>query len=124
ASVMATAYLFFKDDIAGLVDSLLASELKDQERIAKEKTVLEFGQIFMQEGTDSPRLELTITATAYRHMDETELKLKLRGRSEEEALAQLSLIDAFKRTELSFWPFWVSVVPGNVDKLFVTVLVD
>lgn len=123
-SLEAVAYLFPKADIDSLVDSLLASQLEERERVATKKTAVGFRQIFLNEGGNTAALDLEVKTVAYLHMDVTELKLKLRGKSEEEALAQLSLLDAFERTELSFWPFWISSVPGSVDKLSVEVLVD
>ena len=78
----------------------------------------------MNKGEDTVALEIGITATMYRYVDPTELKIKLRGKSKEEAESILATYNAFRQTELSLWPFWISSVPRSVDKLKIQVIID
>ena len=118
----AVAYTFAANDVTAFIDSLLVAELEPGEVIAEGKTRSSFNQTLVSQGESS--LSLVVDAVAYPRQDETELKLKLRGKSQADAQSALSLLPELKRTELSFWPFWISSVPNNIDKLLVETVID
>jgi uncharacterized membrane protein len=122
-SLGVTAYLFPQADLDMFADMFLTEELQDGERIVKEKTLVSFEKIAM-EGENTAVLELGITALAYQYVDPTELKIKLRGKSKNEAGGILSSYGIFHKADISLWPFWVSSIPGNVDKVQVRLVVD
>lgn len=121
-SLNAVAYLFPRADVDTLVETFLASELGEKERVPNDKTRISFQQITVD--TDTVTLQLSIQATLYQYTDPTELKIKLRGKSEKEANDILTSYVGLKEAKLSLWPFWISSVPGNVDKLKIEVIVD
>jgi len=123
-SLVATAFLFSKADVDALVDDFLFQELQEGERIAQEKTQVNFQRIAVDKTKNIASLELSIETIAYEHVDPTELKIKLRGKSKEEAESILASFGAFRETSIFLWPFWISSLPGNVDKLRIQVVID
>ncbi len=123
-SLTATAYLFSRADLDILVNDFLLHALQDGERIAEDKTVTYFEQITVDKDANTAALELGVTATTYQYVDPTELKIKLRGKSKDEAESILATYSVFRQTDLSLWPFWISSLPGGVDKLEIQVIVD
>jgi len=123
-SLTATAHLFSEADLDTLVEGFLLEELKEGERIFADKTQIHFEEIVVEKDETKVFLKLGIEAFAYRHVDPTELKIKLRGKSKDEAANILSSYDAFVQAEISLWPFWVSSVPRNVDRIEVRLILD
>lgn len=123
-SLAASLFMFSRADIDTLVDVFLADEPKDGERIFKDKTKISFQQIRLSKDEKIANLDLLIEATIYQYIDPTELKIKLRGKSETEAETILASYSIFNQINLSLWPFWISSLPGNVDRLNIQVIVD
>ena len=123
-SLGASLFMFSRADIDTLVDVFLADEPKDGERIFKDKTKISFQQIRLSKDEKIANLDLLIEATIYQYIDPTELKIKLRGKSETEAETILASYSIFNQVNLSLWPFWISSLPGNVDRLNIQVIVD
>ena len=124
ASLVATAFLFLRADIDVLVDSFLLKELQEGERIAEDKTKTNFQQITVDKNESTATLELSIAATMYQYVDPTELKIKLRGKSRDGAESILTSFNEFRQTNISLWPFWISSLPRNVDKLEIQIIID
>lgn len=123
-SLVATAFLFAQADLNTLAGIFIQEQLREGERVAEDKTATNFQQIAVNQKEDTANLELGIDAVAYQYVDPTELKIKLRGKSQEEADGILDSYDAFLRSNISLWPFWISSVPGNVDQVAIEVVVD
>ena len=123
-SLTASLFMFPRADIDTLVDIFLANEPKDGERIFKDKTKISFQQIRLSKDEKIANLDLLIEATIYQYIDPTEIKIKLRGKSETEAETILASYSIFNQINLSLWPFWISSLPGNVDRLNIQVIVD
>ena len=123
-SLAATVFMFQKADINTLVNVLLLKELREGERIAEDKTVTSFEQIVVNKNIGTASLELGVEATAYQYVDPTEIKIKLRGKSKDEAESILASYNVFYQTEFSLWPFWLSSIPRNLDKLFLNIIID
>jgi hypothetical protein len=123
-SLVATLFMFPRADLDTLMDAFLALELEEGERVAEAKTKTYFEQITVNKDANTAALEFGVTATTYQYVDPTELKIKLRGKSKEEAESILTSYGAFRQTEISLWPFWISSLPGGVDKLEIEVIID
>ena len=123
-SVAATLFMFKKDDINALADMFLLAEVGEGERVATDKTEINFQQIVVNQDAKTASLDLDIETTVYQYVDPTELKIQLRGKSKDEAVSILSSYNIFERTDLSLWPFWVSSLPQDVDRLGIEVIVD
>ena len=123
-SLFATAFLFPQTDLNTVVDTFLQEQLQEGERIVEDKTKTSFQQIIVNQGENMVNLELGIEAVAYQYVDPTELKIKFRGKSQEETTAILASYSAFRQTTLSLWPFWISFIPGNVDKIQIEVVIE
>lgn len=123
-SLVATLFMFPKSDIDTLVNTFLARELEDGERIFEDKNEINFQQIKLSKDTKTANVDLFIGATIYQYLDPTELKIKLRGKSKTEAESILASYNIFNQTELALWPFWLSSLPGSIDRLEIQVIVD
>ncbi|MDA1337220.1 MAG: hypothetical protein O3C23_00415 [bacterium] len=123
-SLSATLFMFPKTDIDTLVNIFLSDEIGEDERIASEKTKVDFQQIVVNKDAKTASLDLSVETTVYQYVDPTELKIKLRGKSKDEAGSILSSYNIFTQIDLVLWPFWVSSLPGNVDRLGIEVVVD
>lgn len=123
-SLSAIAHLFSQADLDTLVEDFLLKELQEGERIFTDKTQIHFEEIVVKKGETKISLDLGITTIAYQHVDSTELKIRLRGKVKNEAINILSSYDAFVQTKISLWPFWVSSVPANVDRLKILLILD
>jgi len=123
-SLIATVFMFPKADIDTLVNIFLTRELEEGERVFKDKTEIDFQKIMVDKNAKTSSLDLGITATIYLYVDPTELKIKLRGKSKDEAQNILASYNIFSQINLSLWPFWISSLSQNVDKLEIQVIVD
>lgn len=123
-SVLAKGFLLSKSDLNELSDLLLSKELQEGERLANERTKSSFESIALDQESGSASIGLVLDALAYQHVDPTELKIKLRGKSEEQAKTILKEYESVRESAISLWPFWISSIPGNVDKLEIQLVVD
>lgn len=123
-SLAASLFVFPRTDIETLAEVLLSNEPKDGERVFKDKTKISFQQIRLSKDEKTANLDLFIEATIYQYIDPTEIKIRLRGKSKTEAKTILASYSIFDKISLALWPFWISSLPGNVDRLNIQVIVD
>ena len=123
-SLIATLFMFPRADINALVDTFLIEELEEGERIFDDKTEINFQQIVLGNDVKAATLDLGVEALLYQYVDPTELKIKLRGKSKDEAENILASYSIFTQTNLALWPFWISSLPGSVDRLNIQMIID
>ena len=123
-SVITTRFMFPRCDINALVDTFLIEELEEGERIFDDRTEINFQQIVLGNDVKAATLDLGVEAILYQYVDPTELKIKLRGKSKDEAENILASYSIFTQTNLALWPFWISSLPGSVDRLNIQMIID
>tara|TARA_Y100000310_G_scaffold330028_1_gene400941 strand:+ start:5152 stop:6423 length:1272 start_codon:yes stop_codon:yes gene_type:complete len=123
-SLEATAYLFLQTDLDEIAKKILQPELQEGERFFEERTKIDFQDVVFSEEKGKLTFDLHVSALAYHYIDPTELKVRIRSKSAQEAKDVLAGYSTFSESEISLWPFWITSLPGNVDKVQIKVIVD
>jgi hypothetical protein len=117
ADATATVIAVDESPLSGLGESAIRAAVKSGDQIVEDSIAVEVSQGTVgEDGTVS----YTITATALQHhpLDANALKTSVLGKTADEATAALA---PYGKVTISLWPFWVSAVPTNADKVTLTV---
>lgn len=123
-TVEASLYAFSNENMAQITAFLLKDKIQNQERLYEQKNVITFTGVSSAADTKNALLKGSISALVYDYVDPTELKLKIRGKSETDAKILLSQYDSLEKSSFVFWPFWVSSLPGSLDRITLKVIID
>lgn len=124
AKVRAQALVFQQSDLETLSHEFLTQNLKESERIHERtfRAVYTVRTIDMKAGIIS--LEGDVSSAVYLDPSLVELRSNLAGKKRGEAEAALVVNPAVARFSLSLWPFWVTVVPQDPNKLELSLQLD
>jgi hypothetical protein len=124
AKVRAQAFVFQQSDLEKLSREFLAQNLKAEERIHEKtfRAVYTVRAIDMKAGVIS--LEGDVEASVYLEPSFSELQSSLAGKQKGEVEALLLANPAVARFKLSFWPFWMTVIPQDSNRLDVSLELD
>ncbi|TSC56508.1 MAG: hypothetical protein Greene041639_165 [Parcubacteria group bacterium Greene0416_39] len=122
--VRAQALVFQQQDLETLSHEFLLESLKGEERVHEEtfRALYTVRSIDMKAGVIF--LEGDVEAAVYLEPFFGELKNSLVGKKKGEAEVFLLANPAVARFNLSLWPFWMTVVPQDPDKLELSLRLD
>jgi hypothetical protein len=103
--------------------SHIADRMEPGERLSEEHLEIGYDTI-LYAGEGEMTFTMKIIALVYKDVSLPELKVQLRGISEKEARSVLSGYLALKQFELSLWPFWLSAIPQDPNKVRIGLIID
>ena len=117
ADATATVVAVDESPLRALGETAIRAAVKPGEQIVEDSIAVEVSSGTVgEDGTVS--YTITATALAHRPLDANALKASVLGKTSDEATAALS---GYGKVAISLWPFWVSAVPDNADKVTLTV---
>jgi len=108
-----------ESDVKDLVNVLVKNQL-DSDKQPRPETISTNVKV---NTVDAQRVSLAVNASeevAF-SINIDELKTTLVGKSEEEVRKILGDLPKVQSAQVTLWPFWVRSIPGNVDKVIITV---
>ena len=124
AKVRAQALVFQQSDLTMLSHEFLTQSLRESERIYEKMfhAVYTVRTIDMKRGVIS--LEGDVSSAVYLDPSLVELRSHLAGKKKGEAEALLLANPAVARFSLSLWPFWINIIPQDLNKLELSLQLD
>lgn len=107
-----------KVDLSNYLKQAIEIEIdgkKDQKIYGDGADEAKFTQ-FNQDG-DTSIVRLTANGTIGPEVDESEVKDQARGKNYGDIQSSIESIDGVEDVETKFWPFWVSTVPDDVNRI-------
>lgn len=107
------------------LDEVVREALSEQ--VSEQQSVVDtgLGQLVVevaQENENSIVFDMTANGTAGPEIDEATLKSDIANLPFSEAESQLEFIPGVVNARISLSPFWVSSIPGNTDKIEITIV--
>ena len=120
AKVKFTGFAFDAAQIQELARLLMAEEIQEGEVMNENSFEVSYEDKNIPIQNGELPIGIRVTAQAYEQISEEDLKEQLQGLSREQALNELAEYPSFARTLVSFWPFWISAIPSNVERIDIT----
>ncbi|MEK7494069.1 MAG: hypothetical protein AAB630_02840 [Patescibacteria group bacterium] len=114
-------FAFSANDIATLAEQHLSQRLSDERKALPGTRVISYEREAF--GPSKETLSFTVKASelAAGTVNEQQVKESLTGKGSSDIQQILSANDAIESAEVTFWPFWISLAPGNPDHITIVV---
>ncbi|MBI5421178.1 MAG: hypothetical protein HZA35_02590 [Parcubacteria group bacterium] len=109
---------FKEDDVKILAKKLLEAQPDAKEFIDLSIT---YGTLRVNDNITLAAFSYDATSAMREKIDTEELKTRIRGKGMSEMKSILAKYDSIANAKVSLWPFWVTSVPTNKDKIGVTI---
>src|SRR3990167_7981425 len=115
-----TSVIAFKEaDLLAALKKRIENELKE-DYVIKSFTI-EYGKARADFAIGRLSFPIKFDAAISRTIDIEGLKDKVKGMVESDLRSLISALPEVKSAEISLWPFWVSLVPGAISRIKITV---
>lgn len=114
-----------RDEIGAFIDSYMKDELDSRE----DQRVYDNGKdkaVFENESSEKDTTQATLVATAQvgPRIDDAEVKEQARGKRYGEIQQSLEAIQGIDAVDVKFFPFWISSVPDDINRITVEFKLD
>ena len=124
ATVEVRAIAFKSSDLEQLSLSLLNSQVGDTETLNSDSVQVSFEVGNFKEAEEVLSLDVTIIAASYALVDTEGMAELIGGKTPFTSEALLKGQEGVARAQINLWPFWLTKVPRNADKINVLLDVD
>ena len=116
--------IFSKKELNDFTKNFILAQTPQNKELYEKSLKTDFTPETINLSAEKIILNLKISAKIYRPIDLANLKEGLRGRSLMEAKVFFANQPDISRTQIDFWPFWVTKVPDDTDKINLKISVD
>ena len=115
------AFVFHEQDVHTFIRELaLEAEATDEQSTEKDFTVT-YTKPSPQFGSGIMTLPIKVQATYWKKLQPDEIKREVANMRELEVKSALLSKDGVDKLSVSFWPFWVSHAPKNINRISVNI---
>ena len=115
------AFVFHEQDVHTFIRELaLEAEATDEQSTEKDFTVT-YTKPSPQFGSGIMTLPINVQATYWKKLQPDEIKREVANMRELEVKSALLSKDGVDKLSVSFWPFWVSHAPKNINRISVNI---
>ncbi len=120
-TVQASALAFKKSDVDTFVKSYIASQMPTGKTLLDGSTKVDYSSNVIDISGGKATLNLNISLGAYQNIDKNAIGLSLMGENAEQIKQTITnnMGDQVSKTQIKFWPFWVSSAPNNQSAVHV-----
>ncbi|MDO8474408.1 MAG: hypothetical protein Q7S62_02595 [bacterium] len=122
--VQGVAIVFSKADVENAAKTLLANLTEGGEKIAERADSIEYENVEMNMSAQSLSFDMRASTRTYKEIDPVEFKARLAGISKDEAALALSLNPSLQKAEILLFPFWLTYLPQDPNKVEVSIVID
>ena len=120
ATVTASMMAIDKQELSGFLTKSIEKEIdgkKSQKIYSNGEKDVKFAQF--AESNDKFTVRITANGSVGPNIDESDIKDQVKGKKFGDIQQGIESIDGVNNVDVKFWPFWVSTVPNNPDRITV-----
>ena len=119
-TVTASMMAIDKQELSGFLTKSIEKEIdgkKSQKIYSNGEKDVKFAQF--AESNDKFTVRITANGSVGPNIDESDIKDQVKGKKFGDIQQGIESIDGVNNVDVKFWPFWVSTVPNNPDRITV-----
>jgi len=116
--------IFKKADLENFIKEFVASQAPEEKKVLEKSITIKITPETVNLSSGKVILSLDISAKTYSDFDSSNFKEGLKGKTAMESMVLLETLPEVSKAEVKLWPFWVRVIPEDLEKIQININVD